>query len=161
MMTVVWNRDLTLPRSGILDYPDDYFDAVYADYDLSSEFVDRVVETIDKSPRIQGTVFDSPFLGTIGPSQLAGGSKALFMILNNEFAVKKYSSTCFGNNCLPFLLELSFTHDFTIVFEHVMGMAVCKGQPVCAQTEDGIAITDVDLLFEFCVSGTCKGVFKQ
>ena len=150
MMTVIKNYDNHFEGkklSGI----DSYFYVNHSSYDLSSEFVDRVVEAIDKSPRVIGNIFNSPVFGYIPPDKLAGGSKALFCILNDD-PIGAYNSTLFANNCLPFLFELSHSHDFILVVRHTFNIENCRDCTLSAKGENGEEINTPEDLVMYMVN---------
>ena len=97
---------------------DVYFDNTYQSDWLEDEFADKVIRTVDKSRAVSGNAIDSPFLGVISPEKLSGGTKTLLLIFNCPGMIFN-ASTC-GDNCVPFLLEISREKDVTVYLEHPM-----------------------------------------
>lgn len=158
MMRVYFNFKDDFPEKYVRR-PDSLFAASYKPEWLEGEFVDRVVETIDKSPRYVEQTFKSPVLGVIAPTQLAGGSKALFMIKNYKNQ-RNYSSVCFGENCIPFIAELSHTCDFTLVMDHSLWEPeLSKASKVDAELWDGTkfeTMNDISIAYLLASSKHCK-----
>ncbi len=136
MMKVYINIKYNFPEKYVRR-PSALFNASYLPEWLEDEFVDKITSIIDKTPKYIGGTFLSPVLGIIAPTQLSGGVKALMLIKNYE-GQRNYSSVCFGENCIPFLAELSFNYDFTLVMEHSLWDAkVSRNCNIEAETFDG------------------------
>jgi hypothetical protein len=69
MLIMKFNRD-----SNTLRYAS-FFDGVYFDECLESDFAKRVVKGVDKSDLIGPRLLDSPILGSISPLSMSGGAK--------------------------------------------------------------------------------------
>lgn len=94
----------------------------YLDSNMKDLFLDqfcrKVVKEVDKSDIISTRAIDSPYLGGITPSQLSGGTSTILAtyFLCKEGSHKFYIRSEFlGENCIPYLLELTTDFDITIV----------------------------------------------
>lgn len=84
--------------------------------------VKEMILDIDKTEHIGDKVFKSPVLGTITSTDLSGGVKGLILILKSK-QLKNYSamrSSIFGDNCVKWLIKLSYLKDFTIYMSHFL-----------------------------------------
>lgn len=125
-MTVLFGYDLYRTIWNI----DSYFFGVFDVEWLKDDFNKRVIEGVDNSKVIDACVI-SPVLGMIAPERISGGAKALIML--NENGTKKghyINLTSMGQNCVPFLSELSLTKDFTVCMTGVH--LNFKGYPIDA-----------------------------
>lgn len=106
----------------------------------------RMIEDVDKTPRLSGLIFESPVLGLISPLELSGGVKSLICLyklpmFQNPSVVR---STMFGDNCSRWLAELSYLVDFNIFYCHPLNMYTngtgdytFKSTPINAVSEFG------------------------
>lgn len=79
-------------------------------------FVRRVIKEIDKSEVINGEYIESPVFGGISPDRLSSGTKALILMrCDSQYTV--YATRC-GDNCFPFIKELSESQDVHIMLHH-------------------------------------------
>ena len=97
---------------------DMYFNNTYEDEWITDSFAVRVIQSIDRSEVLGPNAIKSPWLGTIGPEKLAGGTKTILLMKNLPEKVFN-ASTC-GDNCAPFILELGEKRDLTINLRHLM-----------------------------------------
>lgn len=84
--------------------------------------VQEMVLDVDKTEHIKGAVFESPVLGPIMADQLSGGVKGLILILKSK-QLRDYRamrSSIFGDNCVKWLIKLSYITDFTIYMSHYL-----------------------------------------
>lgn len=95
-----------------------YFKNTYEDDWLTDDFAKKIIKSIDKSTVLSAHAIDSPVLGVIPPTQLAGGTKTLLLIKNCPDMIFN-ASTC-GDNCARFLLELGKQSDITVNLRHLM-----------------------------------------
>lgn len=95
-----------------------YFKNTYDSDWLTDDFAKKIIKSIDKSTVLSSNAIDSPVLGIIPPTQLAGGTKTLLLIKNCPDMIFN-ASTC-GDNCARFLLELGKNSDITINLRHIM-----------------------------------------
>lgn len=134
MMTV---RLTWPPQEGFVLSVKKRFNRIYKKDWFNSDLAEQMVLDIDDTEHIKDATFESPVLGTIPAQMLSGGVKDLLMILNQD-KIHTYSSTIFGDNCLPWLAKLSYTRDFTLFLEHPM--AFRDNVSVNAQTLEGIPL---------------------
>lgn len=92
----------------------------------------RMIEDVDKTPRLSGLIFESPVLGLISPLELSGGVKSLICLyklpmFQNPGVLR---STMFGDNCSKWLAQLSFLVDFKLLMCHPLGWASYYGKYV-------------------------------
>lgn len=95
-----------------------YFDNVFQDKWITSDFGKAVIKDIDKSDVISAHVIESPFLGAITPDQLSGGVKTLLLMAFDNSKIFN-ASTC-GNNCAKWILKLGKEKKLLINLRHVM-----------------------------------------
>ena len=95
-----------------------HFDLFKEKHWFEDEFVRKVIQNIDKSRVVSGEYIESPVFGGISPTMLSSGTKALILMrMCPEFKV--YATRC-GDNCIPYILELSEKQDVQIVLHHCM-----------------------------------------
>ena len=89
---------------------------------FNDPLVEEMIKDIDKTDHIADAVFKSPVLGTIPATSLSGGVKGLILILKskqlNDYDAMR--SCIFGNNCVKWLIKLSYLADFTIYMSHYL-----------------------------------------
>lgn len=96
-----------------LEYNKDWF---------NDPLVKEMIKDIDKTEHIKDALFESPVLGTIPATTLSGGVKGLILILKSE-QLDDYDamrSSIFGDNCVKWLIKLSYLKDFTIYMSHYL-----------------------------------------
>ncbi len=126
MMTVLFGYDLYRTIWNV----DVYFNRAFKREWLAHDFTKKVIKEIDKSEIVDSCVF-SPVLGMIAPEKISGGSKALIMLYENGTREGHYINlTSMGQNCVPFLSELSLIKDFTVCMTGVD--LSFKGYPIDA-----------------------------
>lgn len=81
-------------------------------------FVRKVIKAIDDSEVIKGEYIESPVWGGMSPDRLSTGVKALILMRMLPDA-NIYATKC-GDNCAPYIVELSKMQDVTITFQHIM-----------------------------------------
>ena len=96
----------------------DYFDVVYENEWLTSDFAKAIIKDIDKSEVIDSNCIESPVLGQITPLMLAGGTKTLLLMYNEPENIFN-ASTC-GDNCAKWILHIAKEKDITINLRHLM-----------------------------------------
>ena len=99
-------------KQKLILYPGDIFDYISEDEWFHDEEVKNIIKVIDKSTLINESTVDSKVLGIIPMSKISGGAKALILLLKWEEA-KNYifCSHSFGDNCYPYVYELSERKD--------------------------------------------------
>ena len=90
------------------NYEDEWFD---------EPMVQNIITSIDKNKILARGVFESEFLGIIGPDKLSGGCKAL--ILAYKMPDMEQWIGLFGDNCIPLLIEFSKKTDLHIVVSYI------------------------------------------
>ena len=96
------------------------FDNLFEDSWTSDEFAKRAIKTIDKSEVLYPKIINSPVLGYITPRQLSGGVKSLLIMKNDkEMRDKYFDGALFGDNVLPFILELSEEREVYMTDDHL------------------------------------------
>lgn len=95
-----------------------YFKNSFEESWITSELAKQIIKDIDKSEVISGNLINSPVLGPITPTSLAGGTKTLLLILNEPEKIFN-ASTC-GDNCAKWILEIAENMDITINLRHLM-----------------------------------------
>lgn len=90
------------------NYEDEWFD---------EPMVQNIITSIDKNKILARGVFESEFLGIIGPDKLSGGCKAL--ILAYKMPDMEQWIGLFGDNCIPLLIEFSQKTDLNIVVSYI------------------------------------------
>jgi hypothetical protein len=94
---------------------------------LTTEIGRKIVKEIDKSEvNDTGTVIFSPVLGSIPPTEISGGAKALLLA---NFKDDYISSICFGDNCSEILLQIADKKDVKLVANHVLALNKTVGNP--------------------------------
>ena len=95
---------------------DDRFELEFESEWLMHDFVKRIINEIDETEvRYDGTLYNST-LGPIVPKELSTGVKSLILIY--ELGIK-VSGERMGDNCLPYLLELSEQKDVYMALNHL------------------------------------------
>lgn len=87
----------------------DYFKYDYEDSWIVDPFVKEMILDVDQSVVLDSGVIDSPVLGKIPPTGLAGGVKTLILVKFDKDKVFN-ASTC-GDNCAKWLLKIAETED--------------------------------------------------
>ena len=95
-----------------------FFKHRYKDEWITEPFTKDIVAAIDNSEVLDEHTISSPVLGTIAPTQLSGGVKAL--ILMKHYPGKVFNASNCGDNCAKWILELAKEKNFTINLYHVM-----------------------------------------
>ena len=85
---------------------------------FADPFVRKVIKEIDDSEVIDGDYIRSPIWGGMSPERLSGGVKAL-ILMRCVPGANVYATKC-GDNCAPYIIELSKMQDVTITLRHSM-----------------------------------------
>ena len=88
-----------------------YFNNVLEDKYLETDFAKKVVKEIDNSDLINKNLVISPVIGSIPPSMISGGSKALIILNFTDEIIPLY---LMGENCYPILANISKDKDVTV-----------------------------------------------
>lgn len=96
-----------------------YFNNSYTD-DWLDEWAERVIREIDRSELVSDGLVISPVLGPITIREISGGAKAL-ITMNSDESVISNANSC-GDNCAPFLAELSRKKDFSVFLAYPMNL---------------------------------------
>jgi hypothetical protein len=95
------------------------FDTTFKEHWIDNPTSRRIIKAIDNSEVIKGNVIESPILGTMPPQWLSGTTKGVLMILFADFMDGKYyCGEYFGDNALPFILEIARTKDVYMTLAH-------------------------------------------
>lgn len=95
-----------------------YFRNVYKPSWITSSLSVEMIQDVDKSKVISGSVIDSPYLGMITPEQLSGGVKTLILIEKDHNHIFN-ASTC-GDNCAKWILKMAENRKVVINLRHLM-----------------------------------------
>ena len=83
---------------------------------IDNELCKRMIKDIDKSEVISDKVIDSPIFGSMSPASLSGGVLSLIIMYNTDAIV---DFTNCGDNCVPWLIEISKLKDVYTVCEYL------------------------------------------
>lgn len=96
-----------------------HFDEVFESEWIGSDISRRIIEVVDKSKVIRPRIIKSPILGDITPRELSGGAKGLILMAHDDDLIGTYfCGSQFGDNTLPFILEISKTRDILLTQVH-------------------------------------------
>lgn len=115
-MLKIWIGELN--DNKYIETPSIYFDNVYEDAWMQDEFSKRVIKEIDQSELIDVDCVKSPVLGMIPITRIAGGSKTLILMKNDQEHIFNASSC--GDNCAKWILDIAKEVDLTIRLGHIM-----------------------------------------
>ena len=107
---------------------------------LNDPLIEAMIEDVDSSKHINDYIIHSPVLGYIPPDKLSGGVKGLILVYKDQEIVRTFSSVMFGENCIPWLIKLSYLVDFTLVMDHPMMWYASAGyvaEDINAMRDDG------------------------
>ena len=96
-----------------------YFDNVYEDEWVTSDFAKNVIKDVDKSDVYDSNLIISPVLGGISPKEISGGTKTLLLVAFDKSGKIFNASSC-GDNCAKWLLEIGKEKDVTVNLRHMM-----------------------------------------
>lgn len=124
---------------------DNRFDMNY----LLEDFSKKVVKLVDKSEVIDKYCIKSPVLGGIAPSLLSGGTKTLLMLRYTDL---RFYLEAMGDNCFPFLLEISKVKDIYMCTTRYRYLFKYGFTEIFIENTEEIVTSDrrfLDLSFEF------------
>lgn len=98
--------------------PAAFFDVNFEPSWLDNELARSIIQDVDKSEVKSGYCIESPILGQIPPQMLAGGTKALLLMIN--YPDKIFNASACGDNCAHWILEIGKRQDITINLRHIM-----------------------------------------
>ena len=113
-MLKVWFGD----RENAIYDTSTFFKNRYEDKWITDDFAKKVIKDIDKSEVVDANNIMSPVLGSISPTSLSGGVKALILMKN--LPGKIFNATNCGDNCAKWILERGNSRNLTINLYHVM-----------------------------------------
>ena len=163
MITVFRESDIDKPLSNS-DYiysPGIYMEEVVYELGESEVFnhdiVDKIVESIDKSKHLGDGVFKNDIFGILPWQRISGGSKGLILVTlaqdpRLDFIHWMFNMSIWGENCLPLLAELSYTHDFALLMDCIPTIYENNLAPteICAKAfKDGRELTTLEDLIEY------------
>lgn len=117
MLKIYFGNNEKALRSG-----DGYFDNWLDDDCLETEFAKEVVRAIDKSELISKNLVQSPVIGAVPPKFLSGGTKSLLIL---RFSDVEMNITAFGENCYPYIIQISKEKDITICSNNAFRIFEC------------------------------------
>lgn len=123
-----------------------YFKFNYLDEWMDDPMVKQMVLDIDKTEVVSRQLAISPVLGPIPISSLSGGVQGLICILKDP-DYREYSSEIFGDNCVGWLVKLSYLVDFTLVLDHPIDFT--GDTPVNAVTAEGKQVKTCKEVWEY------------
>lgn len=85
---------------------------------FNREDVKRIIKGIDNTIAVKDEYMESPVFGGMAVERLSTGCKAVILmaVMDN---INIYATRC-GNNCIPYILEVSKTKDVEITLHHCM-----------------------------------------
>ena len=95
-----------------------WFDYNYEREWFEDEYVQRMIEDIDKSRYIDGEYIESEVLGPISPRDLSGGVKTLIAMYKNRELI--YDATSCGENCAKWIIDMGKRMELTINLRYLM-----------------------------------------
>ncbi len=134
--------------------------------EIFDDYAKDLVKEIDRTDMIAPGVFNSEWLGTFTYERLSGGVKGLIMIHHSDKLASigfrgVYSSTIWGENCIPALARLSFENDFTIVFCHTMHAYPFRKLPLNAKSFDGKYLGTIEDFQRFTLFSDTQTVIDE
>ncbi len=111
------------------------FNTVVKDSWFDDPLVREIVCAVDKNTHLFGKIFENAKWGTVSSREFSGGVKGLLTIYKDTHEPRAFSSIMFGDNCVPWLGEISFLVDFTLELCHPLGLL--GNIPFEAQSYDG------------------------
>lgn len=105
-----------IPKGCVLDV-NSYFNRNKKKDWFNREDVRRVIKSIDNSIVVKDEYIESPVFGGMSPERLSGGCKAIILMLVTDMHI--YATKC-GDNCIPFIVEISKVKDVYITLHHCM-----------------------------------------
>ena len=113
MIYYTFNRDIP----NLIENPSIFFDNNYEDAWMLDPFIKEIVLTIDKTEIITSTLAQSPIFGYMPVKDISGSSKSLILLYKTNYVFK---SSCFGDNCSDFILQISESKDITLCMTHYL-----------------------------------------
>ena len=133
---------------------------------FNDSLVEEMVLDIDKTRHVHDKVFESPVLGTIVAQQLSGGVKGLILILKSDYLKKgiPMRSSIFGDNCVKWLVKLSYMCDFSFYMSHFLDFKFggdfsdkeFKYTPINAISDEGVVLTTCGEIIDYYISDLAK-----
>lgn len=114
MLTVtIWHS-----KEGVITSVQSPFNHLYDKQWFEDEQALRWIKDIDKMDHIMDDIFRDRWGKAVAATQLSSGSKALcLMKFQTEYLV--YATRC-GDNCVPYIEEMSQEQDVHVVLHHCM-----------------------------------------
>ena len=88
-----------------------YFDNWIDEDCIETDFGKKIIKEIDGGDVYDKNLIVSKVLGGIPPERLSGGTKALFVLM---FSNKVVKLSAMGDNCLPYLYDISLVKNITV-----------------------------------------------
>lgn len=105
------NCDLKV-RYDYEDVFDNHFEESWVDSDLGK----KILWEIDQCKPVSFRAVDSEIFGMMSPTWISGGTKALLLMLN--YGQLMFQSSNLGDNCAPYLEEVSRLVDIHMQYNH-------------------------------------------
>lgn len=112
---------------------------------FSDPLVQKMMEDVDHSHYVGGTIIESDVLGPIPPETLSGGLKTLILIYKKPDMV--FDATSCGPNCARWLLEIGKREDVTVNLRYFMPMDGLEPFEIRIVNADKIVRTAEDYAF--------------
>lgn len=112
---------------------------------LKDEFVQKMIEDVDKSKYIDGYVIDSPVFGPMPPEKLSGGVQTLIMIYQRPDLI--FDATSCGQNCAKWLVEIGKKKDVTVNLNYLMHLEEVDGFEAYIDNENKLLSTPKDYVY--------------
>lgn len=127
-----------------IDTIDGDFMAEFEEEWMTDPLIIEMIKDIDKSDVISPRIINSPIFGSIPPTSLSTGVKAL--ILMYKYPDNEYWATACGDNCSKWIKKFGDELGITICLEHFMTFSDVDF--LCENVETG----EIGKYFDFIVS---------
>ena len=128
-----------------VNYGPSWFKNNYDPEWLKDEFIQMIIEDVDKSKYIDGLVIDSPVFGPMPPERLSGGVQTLIMIYKRPDLV--FDATSCGDNCAKWLLEIGRRIDVTVNLNYLMHLEKEDGFEVYIENTKSLVSTPEEYIY--------------
>lgn len=92
---------------------DSYFDSVWEPEWIDNDFAKAMIADVDKSTVIAPRIIDSPFLGYVDPTWIAGGTKCVLCLLFDS-SDWIFDITVCGDNCAKWIQRVAAHKELTV-----------------------------------------------
>lgn len=98
---------------------DVWFDTVYEPSWIDNDFARAVIKDIDQSEVVAPRIIDSPWLGYVDPTHLAGGTKCILCLMFDDSG-RNFDITVCGDNCAKWIQLVAASRDIKVQLEYLM-----------------------------------------